>query len=125
MASYFEFEQTAPDGSIKTFVFKLVGRALSDEARRIIASKSNKHVQGTIVTGPAPYNDGWSFHLDPTSISFFEMVIEVCDANMTYVEEHLDEVGGAFLPRNHWCPWSSTLMREITADIDPVSEKRR
>lgn len=43
----------------------------------------------------------------------FEMQIEVCDANVTYVEEHLDEVGGGFLPKSFWCPWSSELEAEI------------
>jgi hypothetical protein len=42
------------------------------------------------------------------------MAIEVCDANMMYVEDHLDEAGGAFLPGNHWCPWDSRVTREVT-----------
>jgi hypothetical protein len=41
------------------------------------------------------------------------MSIEVCDAATTYVEEHLDEVGGAFLPGRRWCPWSSRVLEEI------------
>jgi hypothetical protein len=36
-------------------------------------------------------------HLDPSSIDFFRMQIEACDANLTYVEQYLDEVGGAEL----------------------------
>lgn len=68
---------------------------------------------GIVVASKAPYNPAWSYHLRPDSISFFEMAIEVCDANMRYVEEHLDEVGGAFLPGGGWCPWSSKLVREI------------
>jgi hypothetical protein len=37
------------------------------------------------------------------------VMMEVCDASMTYVEDHLDEVGGAFLPGAQWCPWDSKL----------------
>ena len=62
---------------------------------------------------PAPYNPRWSYHLDPASISFFQCAIEVCDASPQYVEEHLSEVGGAFLPGSTWCPWSSRVAEEV------------
>jgi hypothetical protein len=48
-------------------------------------------------------------------VRFFEVAIEVCDATMPYVEDHLDEVGGAFLPGGYWCPWTSRLTREVPA----------
>ena len=53
----------------------------------------------------------------PDSIEFFDVAAEVCDATMRYVEEHLDEVGGAFLSGNRWCPWGSKLTGELT-DIE-------
>ena len=61
----------------------------------------------------APYNPQWRFHLASDSIDFFEYAIEVCDASIQYVEEHLDEVGGSTLPGLHWCPWGSQLVDEI------------
>lgn len=70
---------------------------------------------GTIVARPAPYDPKWSHHLDPASITFFDFAIEVCDATIPYVAEHLDEVGGAFLPGDRRCPWSSHLVREPPA----------
>jgi hypothetical protein len=66
----------------------------------------------------ATYNPDWSFHLDPATIGFFEFQVEVCDANVTYIEEHLDEVGGSLLARSFWCPWSSRLVAEVTQDIE-------
>jgi hypothetical protein len=59
----------------------------------------------------------------PDTIGFFEMQIEVCDANSNYVEEHLDEVGGSFLPKSFWCPWSSTLAAEVTHLVNPETEE--
>jgi 1-deoxy-D-xylulose-5-phosphate synthase len=50
----------------------------------------------------------------PASITFFAMAIEVCDANISYVEDYLDEACGAFLPGCYWCPWSSRVVREIS-----------
>jgi hypothetical protein len=70
---------------------------------------------GRIVKRPADYNPGWSFHINPDTISFFDFAIEVCDASPSYVEDHLDEACGAFLPGCYWCPWSSRLKEEITS----------
>ena len=51
---------------------------------------------GIILKERVKYNPAWSYHLDPTTIEFFDMAMEVCDSNMRYVEEHLHEVGGDF-----------------------------
>lgn len=126
MSAYFEFAQESPSGVLEHFVFKLDNEEKIREARTILNGQSDKsHVQGTIVHEPAPYNPAWSFHLAPDSIGFFEFQIELCDANVTYVEEHLDEVGGSTLPRSFWCPWSSRLSAEVTNRIDPATEKPR
>jgi len=124
MAAYFSFQQESPDGGLHEFIFKLEDAAKIDEARSILANPSatKVHVLGTIVTSPAPYNPAWSFHLVPHSISFFELAAEVCDANVTYVEKHLADVGSDFLPGNAWCPWSSRLNAEVSARIDSDTE---
>ena len=110
--AYFRFTDT--DGKPR-FVIELRDRHRIAHARRILSGeeRSRIHVQGTVVKESAPYNPGWSFHLDPASIDFFGVAIEVCDASMKYVEEHLDEVGGSTLPGSHWCPWSSRLVDEV------------
>ncbi|GAB2473905.1 BP74-related protein [Streptosporangium sandarakinum] len=112
--AYFEFDYPpAPD----KFIFKLSDPAKIKQARDILsgAERDRTHVMGRIVKRPAPYNPGWDFTLDPASTSFFEVAIEVCDASIRYVEDHLDEAGGAFLPGGHWCPWGSRLLREVHA----------
>lgn len=109
---YFEFDSPpAPE----KFVFELVDEKLISHARKILSGeeKGAVHVTGLIVKSPARYNPEWSYHLDPESIGFFEVAMEVCDAAIRYVEEHLDEVGGAFLPGSRWCPWGSRLVREV------------
>ena len=97
-----------------TFVIALTDPAIIAEARALASGQEpSKHVTGLVVAEAASYNAPWSFHLDPASISFAEMSIEVCDAATSYVEEHLAEVGGAFLPGRRWCPWSSRVVAEI------------
>jgi hypothetical protein len=115
MTAYFSFEQSDPKGNILEFIFALKDETRIAESRAIIADSllPKRHVMGAVIPSRAVYNPSWSFHLAPNSISFFENAIEVCDANVTYIESHLDEVGGAFLPKSHWCPWNSWLKREI------------
>jgi hypothetical protein len=112
-AAYFLFDSPpAPE----TCVFRLTDSEKIQQARDILDGKEKNqiHVTGIIVKARAPYNPDWSFHYDSESIEFFEFSIEVCDAAIKYVEEHLEEVGGAFLPDNRWCPWGSRLLKEIT-----------
>ena len=99
-----------------TFVIALTDPATIAEARALASGQEpSKHVTGLVVAEAVPYNTPWRFHLDPASISFAEMSIEVCDAATSYVEEHLAEVGGAFLPGRRWCPWSSRVIAEVDA----------
>ncbi|WSQ59681.1 calmodulin-binding protein [Streptomyces sp. NBC_01217] len=109
------FEMT--DITRSTFVVKLVEEREIQHARDLVsgATDDEPHVVGRIKKYPAPYNTGWSYHFDPTSVHFFNYAIEVCDATVPYVEDHLDEAGGAFLPGLYFCPWTSKLVREVPA----------
>jgi uncharacterized protein (TIGR03437 family) len=98
------------------FVVKLTDPVKIQQARDILSGKASpKGIQGRIVKQAVPWNPPWSFHFDPPSVSFFDFAIEVCDGSVGYVESFLADAGGAFLPGNIWCPWSSRLLREIPA----------
>ena len=110
--AYFVFDYPpAPE----QFVIKLNHPEQIAQARRILAGEEPgpMHIMGTVVKRATRWNAPWSFHLAPKSIQFFELAIEVCDASIQYVQDHLDEVGGAFLPGSVWCPWGSRLIAEI------------
>src|SRR5690349_12176108 len=109
--AYFEFRD---EDKTDRFVIKLTDSAKIAHARAILAGTERErvHVQGTVVPERASYNPAWSYHLKPESIDFFFNAVEVCDAAIRYVEENLEDVGGAFLPNAHWCPWHSRLTRE-------------
>ncbi|MEU4832614.1 hypothetical protein [Streptosporangium sp. NPDC023615] len=103
-------------GSSERFVIRLTDAKKIEHARRILSGKETAevHVMGRIVKRTAPYNPAYGFHLDPNTIDFFQMAIEVCDATLSYVEDHLDEACGAFLPGCFYCPWTSRLVAEVT-----------
>ncbi|EGC29615.1 hypothetical protein DICPUDRAFT_42628 [Dictyostelium purpureum] len=110
--AYFAFKT---HGSKHDFVFKLTDLNKIEMARDILSGKEteNTHVMGRIKLKGKDYNPHYSFHLDPDQTSFFKFAIEVCDATLQYAEENIDEVGGAFLPGNIFCPWSSQLTKEV------------
>ena len=99
-----------------TFVIRLKDPIKIEHARRILRGEETEavHVMGKIRRRAAPWNEPWRFVLVPRTIDFFELAIEVCDASISYVEEHLHEAGGAFLPGRIWCPWGSRVIAEIT-----------
>lgn len=99
----------------ETFVVKLKNPERIEQARRILSGEETLavRVMGKVVPRPKAWNAPWSYRLRPRSVAFFEVAIEVCDASIAYVEEHLDEIGGAFLPGRVWCPWGSRLIEEI------------
>lgn len=109
----FVFEYPPSPGQ---FVVELTDESKIQKARDILSGKEKDatHILGRIIKRPADYNPNWSYQLDPNSISFFQMAIEVCDASIQYTEDHLDEAGGAFLPGAFWCPWNSRLVKEIS-----------
>ncbi|MBM4269908.1 MAG: hypothetical protein FJ144_25450 [Deltaproteobacteria bacterium] len=114
-AAFFEFDYPPRRA---TFVLQLRDPDKIEHARRILRGEETAavHVMGKVRAQERPWNEPWHFILAPQSIEFFELAIEVCDASIRYVEQHLDEVGGAFLPGRVWCPWGSRLLREVTPD---------
>jgi len=98
-----------------TFTIMLTDTARIQEARDIISGVQTEKVRvmGTIIKAPAFYNPHWSYHLDPASIEFFEVAVEVCDAHPQYVEQHLEEACRAFLPGCVWCPCASVVIGEV------------
>lgn len=101
------------DASKKYFRILLEDPGKIETARRIIRGEVKKHVTGIIIKKTASYNPKWGYHLDPNTISFAGFSMEICDATIQFTEDHLDEVGGSFLPSNQWCPWTSKVIREI------------
>ncbi|MFJ6838617.1 calmodulin-binding protein [Streptomyces sp. NPDC091209] len=97
------------------FVIEITRPEVIKEAREIVANGDSKIVIGRLIMRAAGYNPTWDFHFNPDTVSFADGAPEVCDSTIPYVEDHLDEVGGPFLPGYYWCPWSGRLTAEVSA----------
>jgi hypothetical protein len=58
---------------------------------------------GTLRSGHGGFNAPWTWHLDPASVRFVEIAIEVCDGRPSYVEAHQPE-----FPT--YCPWGARVV---------------
>lgn len=110
-AAYFQFEYPPYP---ETFIFELTDPEKIEQARQMLSGQTrSQHIKGSIIKAPAAYNSPWSYHLEPSSIEFFDFAIEVCDASILGVENNLELVCGSFLPDCTWCPWGSRLIVEV------------
>jgi hypothetical protein len=95
----------------ETFRVWIENAAFITEAQRLLAAGETRvPVFETLVDGTG-CDPEWSWHPDPSEVSFADFTIEVCDAVPSYIEENkaewFDSVGS-------WCPWSARVTR-VTA----------
>ena len=110
------FETEVADGVTPnanvSFILRMTDPVKIQQARNILQGLETAavHFTGTVQADASPttYNPSWHFHLIETTITFFEIATEVCDAGARYVESHLSA-----WDQKTWCPWSSRLIREI------------
>lgn len=80
------------------------------EAEALVGRGNRKIVNGRLRRGDGGVNQPWSWHMEPESIEFADVTIEVCDGRPSDVEADLetwiDTVG-------RFCPWGS----EVTARV--------
>ena len=53
-------------------------------------------------------NAPWSWHIDPATLEFADMTIEVCDGLPSYVED-------GTVTSDQYCPWSAERRRRRSA----------
>lgn len=114
--------ETLPSGGLyatfdvtgERFRAHLTSPAAIDGALALWEGTSSANIpNGSLVCEPEPWNCGWSWHLEPGTITFAELTIEVCDGAPSYIEENCDD----FVDR--YCPWSATLVELRDCRTDP------
>lgn len=121
--AYFVFS----DGR-NTFAVQLLDPAMIGHARGLIDGSiiDGAHIGGIVTVGPADYNVGWSYHITPDNVSFYDMSAEIGDAPIFDVEEFVQSGRPVeeYLPHNSWTSWATYVLRELhevtgtgTADI--------
>jgi len=65
--------------------------------------QNNRFPIGTLKPGNGGFNTPWTWHLDPDSVRFVEVAIELCDGRPSYVESHQSEYA-------RYCPWGARVV---------------
>ena len=88
----------------ETFKIELATPELADHARRLLAGEEIAAIPvGTVVRDDAGVNEPWSWHVDPATLEFADVTIEVCDGIPSHVED-------ATVTSDQYCPWSAQVI---------------
>lgn len=91
---------TAPTPAFVEFIVDVAGERFvvrtADEETTSLAEenrlgRNRRFPIGLLMPGNSGFNALWTWHLDPLSVEFVEMAIEVCDGRPSYVETHQAE----------------------------------
>jgi hypothetical protein len=103
---------TAPSDGVAEFVVDVAGerfvvRTSDPETIRLaeenLAGRNGTFPMGSVKAGNGGFNAPWTWHLDPSSLQFVEVAIEVCDGRPSYVEAHQSEYA-------RYCPWGARVV---------------
>jgi hypothetical protein len=91
----------------ETYKIELATPELIEHAQALLDGENVAAIPlGTVVRDDAGPNAPWSWHIDPESLEFAEITIEVCDGLPSYVEDRT-------VTSEQFCPWSAKIV-----DID-------
>lgn len=86
------------------FKVELATPELVAHAEALLAGEAVARIPlGTVVRDDPGPNAPWSWHLDPATLEFADITIEVCDGLPSYVED-------GTVTSDQYCPWSAEIV---------------
>jgi hypothetical protein len=86
------------------FKIELATPELVEHAQELLAGEAVASIpNGVVVRDDAGPNAPWSWHIDPVTLEFADMTIEVCDGLPSHVEEGV-------VTSDRYCPWSAEIV---------------
>lgn len=88
----------------ETYRIELTDPADIEIARKLLAGEPAPAIpSGVVVRGDPGVNTGYSWHIDPATVEFADMAIEVCDGRPSDVEANE-------ITSDRFCPWSAKVV---------------
>ena len=73
-------------------------------ARRLLAGQEAPTIpNGIVIRGDPGVNTGYTWHIDPASVEFADVTVEVCDGKPSDVENGV-------ITSDRYCPWSAKVI---------------
>jgi hypothetical protein len=90
---------------VETYKIELDTPALVKHAEQLLKGEDVAAIPlGRVVRDSPGVNKPWSWHIDPTTLEFAQITIEVCDGLPSYVEDHT-------VTSKDYCPWSAKVIK--------------
>ena len=88
----------------ETFKVELATPELIEHAKALLTGENIAAIPlGDVVRDDPGPNAPWSWHIDPATLEFAEITIEVCDGLPSYVEDET-------VTSPDFCPWSAEIV---------------
>lgn len=86
------------------YKIELATPELVEHAESLLAGDEVASIPNGVVVrdDPGP-NAPWSWHIDPATLEFADITIEVCDGLPSYVEDEI-------VTSDRYCPWSAEIV---------------
>jgi hypothetical protein len=90
---------------VETYKIELDTPALVKHAEQLLKGENVAAIPlGRVVRDSPGVNKPWSWHIDPKTLQFAEITIEVCDGLPSYVEDRT-------VTSKDYCPWSAKVIK--------------
>ena len=88
----------------ETYKIELATPELVEHARALLAGEDVASIPlGRVVRDDPGPNAPWTWHIDPSTLEFADVTIEVCDGLPSFVEEGI-------VTSPDYCPWSAEVI---------------
>src|SRR3954470_1456746 len=90
---------------VETYKIELVTPELVKHAEQLLKGEDVAAIPlGRVVRDSPGVNKPWSWHIDPKTLEFAQITIEVCDGLPSYVEDRT-------VTSKDFCPWSAKVIK--------------
>ena len=90
---------------VETYKIELDTPALVKHAEQLLKGENVAAIPlGRVVRDSPGVNKPWSWHIDPKTLEFAQITIEVCDGLPSYVEDRT-------VTSKDYCPWSAKVIK--------------
>ena len=89
---------------VEEYRIRLTDPADIEIARKLLAGEEAPRIpNGVVVRGDPDVNVGYTWHIDPESVEFADITVEVCDGLPSDVEKGI-------ITSDRYCPWSAEVI---------------
>lgn len=83
-----------------------------ERAEELLATGAGNNIHGTVRRGNGGFNVGYSWHVDPGTVTFPDLTMEICDGRpRSEVESDVDYWVNTV---KYYCPWDAKIVARIS-----------